>query len=140
MKALYLESSAVVAWLFDEATAVDVIRATAAAEVAVTSQLTVVECERAIHRAVVLRLMKEAKAQRLLGELERESANWAAMSLTTDVLARAGRVFPVEPVRTLDAIHLATALAFSKAFPELAILAFDRRVSENATALGLALA
>ena len=62
------------------------------------------------------------------------------MSLTTGVLARAGGAFPVEPVRTLDAIHLATALAFSEAFPDLAILALDRRVLANAIALGLAAA
>ena len=62
------------------------------------------------------------------------------MSLTTGVLARAGRAFPVEPVRTLDAIHLATALEFLAAFPDLAILALDRRVLANAIALGLAAA
>jgi hypothetical protein len=58
--------------------------------------------------------------------------------LTDSVLARAGSAFPIEPVRTLDAIHLATAMAFSEAYPELEMLTFDRRISENATALGLA--
>ena len=140
MKALYLESSAVVAWLFGEAAAADVIRAMNQAEARVTSALTAVEAERAIHRAVAQRLVKEAMAHKLRGALERERANWITMSLTTGVLARAGRAFPVEPVRTLDAIHLATALAFSEAFPDLAILALDRRVSANAVALGLAIA
>jgi myo-inositol catabolism protein IolC len=59
------------------------------------------------------------------------------MTLTDSVLARAGAAFPVEPVRALDAIHLATALAFSESFPELTVLAFDRRMTENTTALGL---
>jgi len=52
-------------------------------------------------------------------------------------LTRAGTTFPVEQVRTLDAIHLSTALAFVEAFPELAMVALDRRVTDNATALGL---
>lgn len=140
MKALYLESSAVVAWLLGEDSAADVIRAMNQAEVRVTSALTTVEVERAIRRAVVGRIVKEAMAHKLSGALARESASWITMSLTTGVLARAGRAFPVEPVRTLDAIHLATALAFSEAFPDLAILALDRRISANAIALGLAAA
>lgn len=140
MKALYLESSAVLAWLFGEAAATDVIRAMNEAEVRVTSALTAVEAERGIQRAVAQRFVKEVMAHKLRGALERERANWTTMSLTAGVLTRAGRAFPVEPVRTLDAIHLATALAFSEAFPELSILALDRRVSENAIALGLGVA
>lgn len=60
------------------------------------------------------------------------------MSLTAQVLARSGGVFPVEPVRTLDAVHLATALAFAEALPDVAMLTLDRRVSANAAAIGLA--
>ena len=60
------------------------------------------------------------------------------MAVTSDVLARAGRAFPVEPVRTLDAIHLATALEFVATYPDLRILSFDERVRSNAEALGIA--
>lgn len=137
MKALYLESSAAVAWLFGDTTASDVINAMDEAGIVVTSQLTIVEIERAIHRSITLRLMKEATAQKLRGLLVREQRKWTTMTLTDSVLARAGSAFPIEPVKTLDAIHLATALAFSESFPDLKILAFDRRISENAAALGL---
>jgi predicted nucleic acid-binding protein len=140
MRVLYLESSAVVAWLFGEAPAADVRRAMNQAEIQVVSCLTIVEVERVLQRAVAQRVIKEAMAHKLRGELERECANWTTMSLTADVMTRAGRAFPVEPIKTLDAIHLATALAFSESFPDLKILTLDRRVSENATALGLALA
>ena len=115
MKALYLESSSAVAWLFGEAKASDVI-----------------------HRAVALKSMKEASAQKIRGLMARERKQWITMALTESVLARAGSAFPVEPVKPLDAIHLATALAFSETFPDLKIIAFDRRVSDNAVALGLA--
>ncbi len=137
MRAVYLETSAILAWLFGEPSAADVIRAANEAEVIATSLLTIVEAERAIHRAVAQRLVKEAAAQKLRGLLAQERSKWITMSPTEAVLTRAGRAFPVEPVRTLDAIHLATALAFTEAFPELTMLAFDRRVSDNATALGL---
>jgi predicted nucleic acid-binding protein len=137
MKALYLESSAAVAWLFGESNAADVAKAMDEAEIVVTSQLTIVEIERAIHRAVALRLIKEASTHRLRALLARQLKKWITMTLTDSVLARAGAAFPVEPVRALDAIHLATALAFSESFPELTVLAFDRRMTENTTALGL---
>lgn len=138
MKAVYLESSAVVAWLFNEASAATVIRAMEEADLVVTSQLTIVEAERAIRRVVAQGIVKEAKAHKLRGALELERARWTTMALTDSVLARAGLAFPIEPVKTLEAIHLATALAFSETFPELKIIAFDRRVSDNAVALGLA--
>jgi len=44
---------------------------------------------------------------------------------------------PKESLRTLGALHLASALEFTQAFPELRILGFDRRILENAEALGL---
>ena len=138
MKALYLESSAALAWLFGETTASDVIKGMDEAEIVVTSQLTIVEIQRAIHRAVALKSIKEASAQKLRGLLARERKKWITMGLTEGVLARAGAAFPVEPVEALDAIHLATALAFLETFPELKILAFDRRVTANVSALGLA--
>jgi predicted nucleic acid-binding protein len=139
MNALYVETSAVLGWLFGEPTAAEVARAIDAAEVVVTSALTFVEVERAIHRAVSQHVVKESDAHKLRGVLARERSQWITMVLTDDVLARAGRAFPVEPVRTLDAIHLATALAFVEALPDLKMLATDRRVLDNATSLGLAL-
>jgi hypothetical protein len=60
------------------------------------------------------------------------------MEVSEDVLSGAGRVFPEEPVRTLDALHLSTALLFLQAFPDLQMLAFDQRIDVNARALGLA--
>lgn len=45
--------------------------------------------------------------------------------------------FPVEPVRTLDAIHLATALEWHKRIEPVAVLSTDERVRSNARALGL---
>jgi len=137
LKALYLESSAALAWLFNEPSAVGVLSAMNEADVVVTSLLTIVEVERAFHRALGQGLVKETAAHKLRGVLARERSKWITMSLSEEVLTRAGRAFPVEPVRTLGAIHLATALTFAEAFPELKLIALDRRVVENATSLGL---
>ncbi|MBI3795873.1 MAG: hypothetical protein HY268_02755 [Deltaproteobacteria bacterium] len=43
---------------------------------------------------------------------------------------------PLEPVRTLDAIHLASALFLRESFPDLLILSTDERVRHNALPLG----
>ena len=137
MSSLYLETSAVLAWLLGQARA-DEVRATVdSAQVVVTSSLTFTEAERAMVRAENEELIRAADGQRLRGLLRRASSGWMRMMVTEDVLARAGRPFPVEPLRTLDAIHLATALTFTRAFSNLRLLSLDRRILENARALGI---
>ena len=60
--------------------------------------------------------------------------------MTDLVLDRASRTFPVEPVGTLDAIHLATALEFHAALGSLTMLSLDERIRANAAALGMEVA
>lgn len=48
--------------------------------------------------------------------------------------------FPHEPVRTLDALHLATALMFHEAHRALTVVSVDEGIRENAVALGLSVA
>lgn len=62
------------------------------------------------------------------------------VAVTADVLARVRRPFPVEPVRTLDAVHLATAELVGEPPPLLTIVTRDDRIRENAVALGYAIA
>ena len=137
MKAIYLESSAILTWLLGEKRAAEVRRAVDAAERVVTSALSVAEVERALVRAEGAGMLKGADGQRLRGFLQRARAGWVTMAVTDEVLGRAARPFPVEPVRTLDAVHLATAMAFARAYPDLHVVSFDRRILDNAAALGL---
>jgi hypothetical protein len=46
----------------------------------------------------------------------------------------------MEPVRSPDAIHLATSPGFLRIFPDLQVLSFDGCVMRNAGALGILLA
>jgi predicted nucleic acid-binding protein len=137
VSSLYLETSAVLNWLLGQARADEVRAAVDAAEVIVTSALTLTETERALVRAEHEELIREADGQRLRGLLRHASTGWMKMMISEEILSRAGRPFPVEPVRTLDAIHLATALAFTKAFADLRLLSLDRRLLGNARALGI---
>jgi predicted nucleic acid-binding protein len=62
------------------------------------------------------------------------------VAVTDAVLARVRRSFPVEPIRTLDAVHLATAELLGEPPPLMTIVTRDARVRENAVALGYAIA
>lgn len=114
---LYAESSAVLAWLHGESNAEPVRRALAEAEVVVTSDLTLVECDRVLHRAVALGRVAEGAATDRRARLAAAAARWAIMSLSPEVIDRARQPFPVEPIRTLDALHLAAALSARRALP-----------------------
>ena len=58
------------------------------------------------------------------------------VSVTEAILVRAARPFPIEPVRTLDAIHLATAEALGDVPALVTVTTRDFRVRDNAIALG----
>ena len=57
--------------------------------------------------------------------------------LDPEVLDRVRRPFPAEPIRTLDAIHLSTALSARSLVSDLAMLSLDDRVRRSAAQLGL---
>jgi predicted nucleic acid-binding protein len=79
------------------------------------------------------------KAGRSHGEAARELlSRLALVELAPPVLARALDPFP-RPVRTLDALHLATALFLRERQQEIAIATYDERMAEAARAVGLAL-
>ncbi|MGB8933204.1 MAG: PIN domain-containing protein [Anaeromyxobacteraceae bacterium] len=78
-------------------------------------------------------------ATRTHGEAARELLSRVAMvELAPPVLARALEPFPVS-LRTLDALHLSTALFLAGRQQEIAIAAYDERMRTGALALGLAL-
>lgn len=137
MKVVYFETSALLAWLFGEPSGVEAKSRIDAAETIVTSVLTLLEAERALIRAETMKLINPANGEKLRGLLARSKAEWILMEISEDVRRRASRFFPAEPVRTLDALHLATALLFMQAFPSLELLSYDQRILKNAAILGI---
>ena len=138
MKAVYLETSAVLRWLLGQSDADNIRRTADQADLVLTSMLTFTETERALLRAESEGALRGGDAQRLRGLLNRVQASWMRMAVSDSVLSRASRPFPIEPVRTPDAIHLATALEFTAVYPDLRVLSFDRRVRGNSESLGIA--
>jgi predicted nucleic acid-binding protein len=136
---LYAESSAPLAWLLDQADGGRVADALAAAEHVVTSELTLVECDRVLIRAVVLHELEEADAVDRQARLNAVAHTWTVLALDEEILERARRPFPVEPIRTLDALHLATAVTLRKVVADLAMLTLDHRIRTAASRLGIPL-
>ncbi len=135
---LYVESSAILAWLLGEPSATVAMRELRAADSIVTSSLTALECARGLSRAKALGRITNAGELAALRLLDEAEASWDVHDLSERVIARARGSFQSEPVRTLDALHLATALIFKEALGELCILTFDQRILDNALAMGIA--
>lgn len=133
---LYAESSAVLAWLFKEKPAPLLKEILAGAELVVASDLTLVECDRALIQAEAAGRLSQIEASQRRALFEAASARWVLLSLEGEVLERARRRFPHEPIRTLDSLHLASALTARHSISELALLSLDQRVRENGAALG----
>jgi hypothetical protein len=70
-----------------------------------------------------------------LQTFERRSS---VIAVSEYVLTRASHPFPAEPVRTLDAIHLATVEQLGGPPQLLTVVTRDARIRENAIALGYA--
>jgi len=99
-----MESSALVAALLEHDTSL--MQPLAAGTQLVTSALTFAEASRAIIRARAsgrLTMAQEQAAVRALHTFERRCF---ILDVDRTVLARVRRRFPVEPIRTLDAVHL----------------------------------
>jgi predicted nucleic acid-binding protein len=133
---VYAESSAVLAWLFGEPRGEEVRRVLERAGVVVASRLTRVECLRGIFRAQAAGRLGPRDAQTALGAFARASAQWTLIEVAPEVADRAAEPFPVEPVRALDAIHLASVLLVRSVAPDVEVAALDERVRSNAAQLG----
>lgn len=133
---LYVESSAVLAWLLGEAEGEEVRRQLAGAQEVFASVLTLVETNRVLIRAQAVERLSEGDVVDRRRVLARASRHWRLLQLHEEILDRAGRPFPGEPIRTLDALHLASALATRAAVSELAMLSLDSSIRRTSSDLG----
>ncbi len=133
---LYAESSAVLAWLFGESEGEEIRGLLAGAENVFTSVLTLVETDRTLIRAQVVERLSDGEVADRRRLLTRASRHWHLLHLHEEILDRARRPFPGEPIRTLDALHLASALAARATVSELAVLSLDSRIRSVSVDLG----
>ena len=128
-----------VAWLTGEPDAARVQAVLIGAESVTSSDLTLIECHRVLIRGVALGESSETEAAARRGYLTSAVVKWDVLQIGKEIVERALRPFPVEPLRSLDAIHLASALVARVAYPTLEILSLDKRIRTAANQLGFRL-
>jgi predicted nucleic acid-binding protein len=102
----------------------------------ITSALTHAEAARTLRRAQAAGRLTPRQADAILRGLDTFATRCEMVAVRDDVLARAGRSFPIEPVRTLDAIHLATVELLGAAPASVTVVTRDARIRANARAMG----
>ena len=105
-----------------------------------TSFLSVLEVTSAVHRRLGLGQLDGALAHEILARLRRDLQDYFRLwPLNNDVVAAAVSVIEQYKLRSMDAIHLATALAIASLAPGLSIVmvSSDHEIIRAADAVGL---
>lgn len=134
---LYAESSAVLTWVLSQERESEIESALSGAELIISSDLTMLECERVLVRGNAVGELSDAELSGRQVMLRTAGQHWMLLGFDASVVERAQRPFPNEPVRTLDALHLAFALAAQSLVGTAFVLTLDNRLRESALALGM---
>jgi len=86
---LYAESSAALAWLLEQEHGESVADLLAQAELILTSDLTVIECDRVLIRAVALNELHESDAVSRQARLNAVVTRWTLLALDEEIVERA---------------------------------------------------
>jgi len=136
---LYLDTSALIKLYVEEEGTTEVKDACSRASVVATSCLAYVEARAALARASREGRIRERDRRRTLEELDRDWENFFVLEVTDALMQRAGALAEQQPLRAYDAMHLASALMLRERLgSKVLFLCFDERLSEAATAAGLA--
>lgn len=105
----------------------------------VASAVLPVELRSALRRRVADSTLNAARVPSILRRVAADRAYWSLVDVGTDVLAAAEGLVSIHPLRTLDAIHIASAQLFAARMPmtPLIFVSADKRQTEAAAAVGL---
>ena len=106
----------------------------------VTSAILPVELRSALRRRVAERTLDSSRVSEILKRVAADRAYWTVIEVGTEVLSGAEALVSVHPLRTLDAIHVASAQLFAArlSISDLIFVSADKRQTEVASAIGLA--
>ena len=105
----------------------------------VTSAVLPVELRSGVRRRVAEGSLDAAQVPAILKRVTADRAYWTLIEVTTDVLAAAENLVAGHPLRTIDAIHVASAQTFATrgSIRALLFVSADKRQTEAAAAIGL---
>jgi predicted nucleic acid-binding protein len=134
----YFDTSAVVKRYVDASGRREVLRLLRQNE-CVTSAVLPVELRSGLRRRVAEGSIDAARLPAILKHVAADRPYWTLVEVGTDVLAGAETLVAAHPIRTLDAIHVASAQLFAAGVstPGLTFVSADKRQTEAAVAVGL---
>ena len=88
---------------------------------------------------IAARCPNVSRGPEILKRVSADRAYWTLVEVGAEVLAAAEKLVAVHPVRTLDAIHVASAQVFAAGVSgsDLMFVSADKRQTEAATVIGL---
>jgi uncharacterized protein len=106
----------------------------------VTSAILPVELRSALRRRVAERTLDSSRVSEILKRVAADRAYRTVIEVGTEVLSGAEALVSVHSLRTLDAIHVASAQLFAARLSifNLMFVSADKRQTEAASAIGLA--
>ena len=134
----YFDASALVKRYIDEAGRREVLQLLRRHD-CVTSGVLPVELRSALRRRAAEGTLEAARVPAILKRAAADRTYWTLVEVGTDVLTAAETLVARYPLRTLDAIHIASAQLFAARVPtpELIFVSADKRQTEAAVAIGL---
>jgi len=133
----YFDSSAVVKLYVQESGRAAVLRLLRQHEL-VASAILPVEIRGALRRRAAEKVIQSSRLPAALQQLAKDRAQWNLLTVSTEILDRAEQIVAGHPVRTLDAIHIASAQEFAgRLQAHVPFISADHRQIEAAAAAGL---
>jgi len=135
----YFDTSALVKRYIDEVGRRQVLQLLRRHE-CVASAVLPVELRSALRRRVTDGTFEVGRVPAILKRVAADRAYWTLVRVGPEVLAAAERLVAVHPLRTLDAIHVASAQVFAAGVSAsgLMFVSADKRQTEAAAVIGLA--
>jgi uncharacterized protein len=133
----YFDSSAVVKLYVQEHGRGTVLRLLRSHEV-VMSAILPVEIRGALRRRAEENTIESSRLRAAFNQLAADREQWNLLAVSREILGRAEGIVATHAVRTLDAIHIASAKEFAERLQErVPFISADHRQVEAAAALGL---
>ena len=134
----YFDTSALVKRYVDEAGRREVLQLLRRHD-CVTSAVLPVELRSALRRRGSEGTLDSARVPEILRRVTTDRAYWTLVEIGSDVLAAAETLVATHPLRTLDAIHVASAQLFAARMTasELIFVSADARQTAAAAAMGM---
>jgi len=136
---LYLDTSAWLKLYVGERGTQEVIAAVQSAELVAISRVAYAEARAALARVLREKRTTPAEHRKRVAALDADYVEVLKVEVSEEVIRQAGELAESHALRGFDAIQLASAKWLArKTRKPVRLLAFDKRVSEAAHALGLA--